>query len=52
MKKLDKRIQKVTDIKTPFSEDFEELSNYIGSTFTVLMMLTALTIWTCVTLEH
>jgi len=30
MRKLDKRIQKVTDIKTPFSEDFEELSNYIG----------------------
>lgn len=30
MKKLDKRIIKVTDIKTPFSEDFEELSNYIG----------------------
>ena len=28
--KLDKRIKKVTDIKTPFSEDFEELSNYIG----------------------
>ena len=28
--KLDKRIIKVTDIKTPFSEDFEELSNYIG----------------------
>lgn len=30
MRKLDKRIIKVTDIKTPFSEDFEELSNYIG----------------------
>ena len=30
MRKLDKRIKKVTDIKTPFSEDFEELSNYIG----------------------
>ena len=30
MRKLDKRIQNVTDIKTPFSEDFEELSNYIG----------------------
>ena len=30
MKKLDKRIKKVTDIKTPFSEDFEKLSNYIG----------------------
>ena len=30
MRKMDKRIQKVTDIKTPFSEDFEELSNYIG----------------------
>lgn len=28
--KLDKRIKKVTDIKTPFSEDFEKLSNYIG----------------------
>ena len=30
MRKLDKRIIKITDIKTPFSEDFEELSNYIG----------------------
>ena len=30
MIKMDKRIKKVTDIKTPFSEDFEELSNYIG----------------------
>ena len=30
MRKLDKRIINVTDIKTPFSEDFEELSNYIG----------------------
>lgn len=30
MRKMDKRIKKVTDIKTPFSEDFEELSNYIG----------------------
>lgn len=30
MRKMDKRIRKVTDIKTPFSEDFEELSNYIG----------------------
>lgn len=30
MKKMDKRIKKVTDIKTSFSEDFEELSNYIG----------------------
>lgn len=30
MRKMDKRIKKVTDIKTSFSEDFEELSNYIG----------------------